>query len=192
MSKESIRTFIALEINEITKEKINRIQDKIKQTNSIKASWVSKNNLHLTLKFLGETQLKFIEPIKNNIKECLESLNAINCNITKAGVFPNEKFPRVAWVGIEEGKAKIIDLAKKIEYSIFKLGFKKEKREFKTHITICRIKQLLDYNQFCSIIDLTNKTFEPIEFTLNKITFFESQLSPQGSIYTELFRYILQ
>lgn len=192
MSKESIRTFIALEIDQTTKEKIIEFQNKIKQTQSIKASWVESSRIHLTLKFLGDTRLKNIEEIKDTIKECFKNTKAINCTLTKIGAFPNEKFPRVVWVGIEEGRDQIIDLSIKLENSLSELGFKKEKREFKTHITICRAKQLLDYGKFSLTLNQINETFKPIEFILNKIIFFESKLTQKGPIYTDLFNHLLQ
>ncbi|MBL7197270.1 MAG: RNA 2',3'-cyclic phosphodiesterase [Candidatus Omnitrophica bacterium] len=192
MSRESIRTFIALEISEEIKEKIIDIQNKIKQTNSLKGKWVSKDKLHLTLKFLGDTQLKYVEKIKDKIKECFKDADVINCHLTNIGTFPNEKFPRVIWAGIKSGDIQIINLAKKLEESLLEFGFKKEKRGFKTHITICRPKQILNRDQFKSALEEINKNFRPREFTINKIIFFESKLTPQGPIYTALLNYFLQ
>lgn len=191
MPGQSIRTFIALEIDENIKEEIIQIQNKIKQTNSISGKWVTKDNLHLTLKFLGDTQLKYVEEIKQNLKECLIGESAISCNLSKVGLFPKEKFTRVIWVGIEGGDIGIINIAKKIEESLSKIDYAKEKREFKTHITICRPKQILNRDQFKSVLEEINKNFNPIKFTINKITFFESKLTPKGPIYTAISNYFL-
>ena len=192
MSSESIRTFIALEIGEKIKKRIVEVQDKIKQTNSLIGKWVPGENLHLTLKFLGDTKLKLIEQIKDKIKECSNDEHAMSYSLTHIGVFPNEKFTRVIWAGIEGTNSQITNLAKKLEESIFRLGFKKEKRGFKTHITFCRIKQILDRNRFRTTLEEINKDFKPIEFIINKITFFESNLTPTGPIYTALFNYYLK
>jgi len=192
MSSKSIRTFIALEISEEIKDKIEKIQSTIKLTDSIKGSWVKKENLHLTLKFLGDTQIKYIEEIKEKIRECFKDKNSINCNLADIGTFPNEKIPRVIWVGIKNGALEIINLASNLEISLSQLGFKKEKRDFKTHITICRPKQISDYQKFKNTLKEINRQFSPQEFTINKITFFESKLSPQGSIYTPIFIHLLK
>lgn len=190
MPGQTIRTFIALEIEEKIKEKIIQIQDKINQSNCLKAKWVPKDNLHLTLKFLGDTKVKDIKDIKDKIKETVE-IQPINCTVDEAGAFPSEESPRVVWVGIGEGKNQITNLAIKLEESLALLGFKKEKREFKTHITICRTKQIINPQRLKDILREINDNFQPLKFSANKITFFESKLTPHGSIYTVLSDYLL-
>lgn len=191
MPQESIRTFIALEIEDAAKDRIYEVQNKIRLANLVKGSWVAKDNLHLTLKFFGDTRLKYVEAIKDKIKECLNDTPPIKCELTKIGVFPEIKSPRVIWVGIKDETNTITNLAKKIEENMFGLGFKKEKRDFKTHITICRPKQIFDPVQFGLLLEEINKNFKPLEFNINKLTFFESKLTPQGSIYTPLYTHIL-
>jgi len=192
MPPETIRTFIAIEISEEIKKKIAQIQERIKQTNSLKGKWVSIDNIHLTLKFLGDTRLNNIEKIKNKIKDCFEGEKSINCILANIGTFPNERFTRVIWAGIKNGDIQIIKLSKKLDKSLRQLGFKKEKRDFKAHITICRPKQILNHGQFTSTLEEINQNFQPQEFTINRITFFESTLTPQGPIYTSLLDYILK
>ncbi|MDD5006155.1 MAG: RNA 2',3'-cyclic phosphodiesterase [Candidatus Omnitrophica bacterium] len=192
MPGESIRTFIALEIEDKIKDKISEIQETIKRANLIKASWVAKNNLHLTLKFLGDTKLKDVEKIKEKIKNSSQGEQSIKCNLNKIGVFPNERSPRVIWAGIEGGYEQIAGLVNKLETNISELGFKKEKRDFKTHITICRPRQILNPQQFGLLLEEINKNFEPQEFVINELVFFESKLTPQGSIYTPLASYHLE
>lgn len=186
MSDKSIRTFIALEISEAIKEEIIRIQDEINKTNAISGKWVLKDNLHLTLKFLGDTPLDKVERVKEAIKDCFKEDKSINCDIAGVGVFPNDRFARVIWVRIKKGEIEIISLAKKLEKILSKLGFKKEKKDFKTHITICRPKQILDRNQFQLTLEKINRNFQPKEFVVNKIIFFESTLTPQGPNYATL------
>jgi 2'-5' RNA ligase len=191
MPGESIRTFIALELQDNIKDKIKEFQETIKSSNIIKGSWVAKDNLHLTLKFLGDTKLKYVEGIKQNIKDCLKDKTPIRCYLNRIGCFPNEKSARVIWAGLDDENGQILDLAKRLENSLFEFGFKKEKRDFKNHVTICRPRQILDPNQLSLLIEEINKNIKPLEFTINKITFFESQLTPQGSIYTPLSSFSL-
>lgn len=192
MPRELIRTFIALEIDNKIKERIIEVQDRIKQTNSLKGKWVPPNNLHLTLKFLGDTKPKLIEQIKDKIIECAKNECAATCSLSHIGAFPNERSARIIWAGIEDANSQIIELAKKLEESIFRLGFEKEKRDFKTHITFCRTKQILDHNKLKTILDEINSNFEPQEFVISKITLFESNLTPKGPIYTNLFSHHLK
>jgi 2'-5' RNA ligase len=192
MPEQTIRTFIALEIGEEIKAEIAQIQDKIKEANCVSGKWVLKDNMHLTLKFIGDTELKTVQKIKEELNRCLKDEKSIKCNVSSVGVFPDDRFARVIWVGIKNGDMQIIDLAEKLENRLCKLGFKKEKKDFKTHITICRPKQILDRNLLKASLEEINGNFKPKEFTADKITFFESKLTPQGPIYSALSSIILQ
>lgn len=191
MPRESIRTFIALEIDEKTKEEITKIQDRIRQSDSLSGKWVQKDNLHLTLKFLGNAQLKSVESIKEKIKQSIHGEHAISCSLTHIGVFPNEKFPRVIWAGIEGENVKIINLAKRLQEALSEFGLENENRDFKTHITICRPKQITNRNKFSAVLEEINKNFNPFDFIINKITFFESKLTPKGPTYLAISNYTL-
>ena len=192
MPKESIRTFIAFEIEDRVKDAIEDIKEKIKITNSIKGKWISKENTHLTLKFLGDTQLQKIDKIKECIRTSLNSTNLFNCVLKNTGTFPPSKFPRIVWAGIEKEEERITECVDGLENSLLKLHFKKEKRNFKSHITICRIKQVIDPQLFKSSMEEINNTFAPIDFKIDKVTLFESKLTPQGPIYTSLFNFSLK
>jgi len=192
MPKESLRVFIAIEIQDRIKDAIENIQEKLKKTNSIKGKWVSKENIHLTLKFLGDTQIQKIDKIKECIEETFREKNEISCSLKNVGTFPPSKSPRVVWVGIENKKDIIAEYADRLEDSLLKLHFKKEKRSFKSHITICRVKNVTEPQLFTSQIQEINKEFPSIYFQIEKITLFESKLTPQGPIYTSLFSFSLK
>lgn len=192
MPQETLRTFIALELEESAKETIVRIQEQLRQANVIKGSWVKKENLHLTLKFLGDTPQKRIDDIREALQKDFTVFSAVPCNLQSVGAFPNERSARVLWVGIQQGKTQIAEIAGTVEGALVPLGFKKEKRDFKTHITICRIKNVLDHIKFSAMIGQINSSFQPLAFTACAITFLESKLTPQGSVYTPLFNYRLQ
>lgn len=191
MPRDAIRTFIALELDTAIKEKIAVIQNTAQQAHALKASWVAENNLHLTLKFLGDTPKNKVASISDTLKECCNNIAATDCTITTAGVFPDDRFPRVVWVGIEKGGDRLTYLAQKIEDALGAMGFKKEKREFKSHITIARIKRVLDYHQFKATLEQINKTFSPIEFVAATITLFESTLTSDGPVYSRLAHCLL-
>lgn len=183
MPHHAIRTFIALELDAAVKEKIAATQSALKQTQTLKASWVAKNNFHLTIKFLGDTPKNKVASLSEALKECCDTMSAIDCRITATGVFPDNRFPRVVWVGIENGSEHLAGLAQKIEDALGGLGFKKEKREFKSHITIARVKNILDYQQFTASLQHINEAFSPIPFLATAITLFESTLTPNGPLY---------
>ena len=191
MPAQTIRTFIALELENNTKDFITNIQNKLKESDSLKAKWIESNNLHLTLKFLGDTHKETLDQIKDRLNNSLKKNKPFKCNLSEIGTFPNERFIKVLWIGIDQGKDKLKNLSNIINDELYKLGFKKEEKEFKTHITICRPKQILDQDNLQKTFQEINKSFKPLEFTASRITLFESQLSPQGPTYFSLFSYNL-
>jgi len=186
MPQKTLRTFLALEIEDKVKQVIVTIQDKVKSSNSIKGSWVDKDNLHLTLKFLGDIKLDEVERIIEILNKNFKDEISINCGINKIGVFPDSRFPRILWIGTENDSGKIKELFDKLEDCLSNLGFKKEEREFKTHITISRIKQVFNRDKLDQLINDTNSNFTPIPSKITKLTFFESKLSSKGPTYIPL------
>ncbi len=176
-----MRLFIAIELPEEIKEHLAQTQAKIKENLSKedKFRFVSKDQIHLTLKFLGEVQPDKLE----NIKELLGkvSFNPFSSNLSELGVFPNESQIRVVWAGLSP-EEKIILLQKEIDGKLKKL-FPKEK-DFKPHLTLARVNSIQDNKSFINnlkTIKIENKTIPIDSFKLVKST-----LTANGSIYEEL------
>jgi len=147
---------------------------------------VSPENLHITLKFLGDVDDKQAE----NIKQKLLEIKAEELKITLGNVsfFPNEKNPRVIWIGINEGQEEIIELERQIDSKLSGLGFKAEKEDFKPHLTIARIKFIKDK---CKLLEAANcikigKGFDDKSFDL-----MASALRPEGPEYKILHQFSL-
>ena len=137
-----MRLFIAIEIPEEIKEHISKIQEKM-DTAKNKIRFVNKDNIHLTLKFLGEVQPNKVDDIKNNLKKItFKPFSAVLDNI---GVFPSESYIKVIWIGLKPEEP-ILELQKTIDEALKKM-FKKEKN-FKPHLTVARVKYIKDKNGF--------------------------------------------
>lgn len=188
MVQETARLFIALDFDAATKERIALIQNTLRQSQSLKASWVAEDNFHLTLKFLGDTPKNKLPIITDVITGACKDIQRIPCTITEAGSFPPHHCPRVVWVGIEHGNDEISALAHAVENALSKIGFKKEKRAFASHITIARVKNMLNYRDFQKTLSAVNENFQPISFTFETVTIFESTLTPTGPLYKGLSR----
>lgn len=179
-----MRSFIALEFDNDLKRKLYSIQENLKKE-IIKGSWVSYDNFHLTLKFLGNIDRETVVDIDKVLKNISENYNGIQLSLYKLGYFKGNKNIRVLWVGTK-GDIKLLDsLNKDLENQMESLNFKKETRPFKPHITIARrvvfkenfhhIKEEIDY-----------------DFVLNKITLMKSEDIMGKRIYTPLKSYNLQ
>lgn len=178
---EFIRTFIAMELNEDVKNKIMEFENRLKECRS-EMKLVERENLHITIKFLGEINVKLLENIYREMEEIKGEKFAIN--IKGVGVFPNEKFIRVIWVGVEEGKEKILKIQREIDEKLTKHGFSKEK-DFIPHITVARVKSIGNRNEILKILD----EFKEIDFgksLVDRIILKKSILTSRGPIYSNL------
>ena len=173
-----MRTFVAAEIH--NDEVLNSIA-KLQSDFKIKATPVSKQNMHFTMLFLGE----ITEDVAENVKKVLAtvSFKPIEANFTHVGAFPNTRFPRVVWIGIDEKASnQLVELASQVEKKLAPLGFKADK-PFKPHLTIFRIKHKID-----DILETIDK-FKTAEFgkdTITELKFKKSILTPSGPIYSDL------
>lgn len=172
-----MRTFVAVEITDKTVlDSIKKIQSEIK----IPAKPVEIHNMHFTLMFLGEIP----EEMANKVQAQLETIqfSAFDVGFVGVGAFPKPKFPRVIWVGLDQGGEKLVQLAKIVEKKLTPLGFKSDK-PFKPHATIFRIK-----NKVGDITDQLAK-YTNVKFGSQKVSsikFKQSVLTPNGPIYSDI------
>ncbi|MCM8786271.1 MAG: RNA 2',3'-cyclic phosphodiesterase [Candidatus Omnitrophica bacterium] len=174
-----MRTFVGIDLPENIKESLKEVIDRLKKIKEAKP--VKIENLHITLKFLGEVEGKGdINKIKEKLEKCALDVDSFDVEVKGIGVFPSEKRVRVLWIGAEdEGYLK--KLNEKIEQAMNEFGFKKEK-DFISHITIARFKSIPNLNFIKEISEKYNEflfgKFRVISFQL-----FESKLMPEGPIY---------
>lgn len=178
---ELIRTFIAIEIEESVKNKIMEFENKLKECCS-EMKFVEKENLHLTIKFLGEISIKLLDKVYEKMEKIKEEKFTIS--VRGVGVFPNEKFMRVIWVGVEEGREKILKIQRELDESLTSIGFTKEK-DFTPHITVARVKSLGNRSEILNILN----EFKERNFgrsIVDKIVLKKSLLTPKGPIYSNI------
>jgi len=181
---DTIRTFIAFKLPENIISSIRKIQEDIKSY-AFKVRWVNPENIHLTLKFLGNISATDIEKVSESIINTVNGHAPISLTVKGAGVFPCIKRPRVIWVGITGEIEKLAGIQKDIEENLEKLGFPREKRPFRGHLTLGRIKGKIDPKK---LLDAMKKfeRFESELFIADKVFLFKSDLNSTGSVYTEI------
>ena len=174
------RCFIAIEFSDDVIKEIARIQELLAKT-KFTGKVTELENLHLTLKFLGEIDDKKIEEVKKKLKEI--KLSSMKLKLGKIGTFSIHGNPNIIWVKVE-GK-EIYELQKKIDDSLGDL-FKPEER-FMSHLTIARIKYVKDKKGFLEHIDSIH--VKPIEFDVSSFKLKKSELKPIGPVYMDLESY---
>ncbi len=179
------RTFIAIPFNEKIKLKINEFEEYFKKKTGYSGRLIPADKIHLTMKFLGDTDIDLFDKIKDRLAH-VGYLNIVfRVTIYGIGVFPNLKYPRVLWLGLKSIPSELIKLKNDIETVISPIGFAEEEREFCPHLTISRIKKK-KLTEIEKKFIKNNKQFNIGELEVNKIDFVESQLSSNGAIYTTL------
>ncbi len=180
---DKLRTFIAIEIPESIKEKIATVIEKLKERVG-GLSWVRPSTLHVTVKFLGSVERERIEPIARALERIGSETSPFRVTIKGVGGFPSVKVPRVVWMGIEDCQ-ELTELHRRVEQEMHRLGFEKETRPFRPHLTLCRVKGEVDRKRLSE--ELVRSVPSICEtFVADGIILFKSELNPGGAIHTPL------
>lgn len=185
----AIRTFVAIDIPSPVQKTLAAVQHRFLPLD-LKASWVRPDHVHLTLKFLGEIDSKQAPEISGALAEGLRGRPAIPVSLGAVGIFPPTGAPRVLWVGLEDSAGALDSLQQAVETALAPLGFPPEKRRFSPHLTLARIKSPKGARRLREAVRSFDRA-EPVAFQVEWVTFYQSQLTPKGSIYSALERFPL-
>ncbi|MCK9230446.1 MAG: RNA 2',3'-cyclic phosphodiesterase [Syntrophales bacterium] len=188
MNRQSMRMFIAVELPGPVVDYLEMVQNRLKgRLGGVR--WVAPSSIHLTLKFLGDTDSGLLEILSRAVRKHTDSQKTITLSLAEVGVFPDVTRPRTIWVGLGGDTAVLSGLRKRIESELDALGCRKEKRSFKPHVTLGRVTSVMEaVPGLKEAMDL-QKTGEEPSFTVRGLTLFRSDLHPRGARYTPLERY---
>jgi 2'-5' RNA ligase len=185
-----MRIFIAIELPSLVKEELARIQERLKGTRD-KIKWVDSSLIHLTLKWVGEIEEKDLEKVVEAAKRVASKFSPFNLEVKGMGAFPSFLSPRVIWIGVNEGKEAVEDLAREIHQELGKEGFSSENKKWVPHLTLGRVKLLLERGKLAEIIQ-GEKDAKAGRVRVESLSVVRSRLTPQGPIYTTLKRISLR
>ena len=154
-----------------------------------KITWVSEKNIHITLKFFGDTAEDKIDEICQVLDEVAFRSHPFDLSLEDIGIFGSSYDPRVIWFGMKKSEA-VEKLAEDVIQSLKTIGFEPDRQNFRPHLTVGRIKQVISKRQFQQIIDTFKDTFlQDVQVT--DFELYESILRPQGPVYTVVERFKL-
>ncbi|MDQ4123408.1 MAG: RNA 2',3'-cyclic phosphodiesterase [Acidobacteriota bacterium] len=185
-----MRAFIAVDISEESRRLVaERIAFLRARFSDLRAGWEKPEKLHLTLKFLGEVPEEKLPAIISAVEDAAKNIDPFPIVLEGAGAFPSRGAARVLWLGVKDESQYLKELQKLVETETERIGFEKERRAFKPHLTIARLKEP---EKARSLTDLHLKTeFPAINFSVSEVVVYKSDLRPTGSIYTPLARIVL-
>lgn len=184
MNPDTLRLFIAAELDPGTQEAIGIIQNHLKKSGG-DVKWVKPSNIHLTLKFLGDAPANMVDGITTAMQESVQSVRTFSMEISGLGAFPRISNPRIIWMAVENGQREVKQIADFLEEKLETLGIKKEEREFSAHITVGRTRS--PQNSFALSKALKEfKPAAPLTQEVNHITLIKSTLTAQEPVYEVL------
>jgi 2'-5' RNA ligase len=185
---EEVRCFIAIELPDGVKRGLRELQAQLKAGSQAPVKWVDPNNIHLTLKFLGNVAAGRIDEIGQAMTESVRGTSPFSLEVKELGVFPNSRRVQIVWVGVSGELEKLSRLQQRIESGLEKLGFAPENRRFTPHLTLARLRDRATPQEREKLGQLIAETeFEAAQsFTVNSVKLIKSQLTREGPIYSQL------
>ncbi len=199
-----IRTFLAVELGEELRKRIAQTQQDLKQRLSrealrdVRISWVQPGSIHLTIKFLGDTDEQLIDPMRTAIDQAMREHRPLYIPLERLGTFPRPQQPRVLWVGAsqqweqgEEAK-RLAVLHRAVEDCCATFHFASDGRPLSPHLTLARVKEgERQVGQALAKSGAMDRSLSLESVALESIVLMKSELRPTGSVYTKLWEIAL-
>lgn len=177
-----MRTFIAANLTDTLKAALSQVQEALKARGA-DVGWVKPENLHITLKFLGEVEEARLPVLSEAIASSLRGTSPFPLALGGLGAFPDLRFPRVIWIGVKRGAKELSALQARLEEGLQRIGFSPEDRPFSPHLTLGRVRSPRGRG---ALVEGLKALEVPIlgEMILESVDLMRSQLHPTGAIYT--------
>lgn len=186
MGEKRFRSFVAVNLDEPLRAALAEAQGRLRRVPA-DVSWTLPGNIHLTLKFLGEIGERGAERVGRALEGAAAPHAPFTAGAAGFGVFPPKGPPRVVWAGVGEGAEALVSLHGSVERALAALGFPREGRPFRPHLTVGRVRSPRNAAALReAIAELGGGLLGT--FSVGHLDLMDSQLHPRGSIYTLLRR----
>jgi len=188
-----MRVFIAIDIGEEIRAALGDLQQQLQSKVDIKKSdvkWVEPNNIHLTLKFLGEIKDEKVAEVCNVTEDVAGRYKSFELDVETVGSFGGRS-ARVLWVGVGQGSDDLLRLQEDLDQQLASAGWLQETRKFTGHLTLCRVRNPKAGIKLAQTSE-AYRDFKLGTMSADSVTVYQSQLKPTGPVYTVLGDYKLQ
>jgi len=178
-----VRAFIALELPKNLRDRMGEVVNAL-DVGGAKVRWVPTDQMHLTLRFLGDIDNQQLEQIRSALHEAADAQKTpVNLGVGGLGAFPNRRNPRVIWVGVTHhpGLSEVQGL---LDRSAVDSGIEPEARTWSPHLTLGRVKYVATDSPLLK--RLKSVRVETYYYTCDRVTLFESTLTSEGALYRPL------
>lgn len=188
LNNKKVRLFISIELSEEIRKEIAKFVRKLKRS-YWPVRWVASQNIHITLAFLGWSEQDSVLHVSSHVSQAVQGINSFEIKIRGIGCFPDERRPRVIWVGLVGDLEALGKLQKRVGEELEKAGFKIEERKFIPHLTLGRVQKGTGApalrNLGRQIGKMSVGEFKNI-IGVEKVSVIQSVLRRSGPIYKEL------
>ena len=187
MNDKPLRAFIALDLPDGLKKEMEELLFHLKKAGA-DVKWAHPQNMHLTLKFLGDTPPDRIAHVKNFLEVLSRKQKPFVMHCAGLGGFPDLDHPRVLWVGVDEGEEELKALARAIESEAAEIGSPKEERAFSAHLTLGRVRGRMNLERL--VREMKGTPFLSAEkAAMDHLTLYKSHLTAEGPLYEPIQKF---
>jgi len=186
----NIRSFVAVELDPSVRRALGECIARLEaEEGGELVRWVSPQSIHLTLRFLGDIDAEQVPALSRALDRVVASRARFDLALGDLGCFPNPQRARVFWVGVQDSRGRLRALVESLEDALARLGFERETRPYKAHLTLGRVRRNASRSQVAalaseSVLDLTRGLALPVR----GVSLIQSDLTPSGAIYSRLHR----
>ena len=184
-----MRLFVAIPVDEQIKRRMLRVCDDI-DVRDARVRWCSAEQLHLTLKFIGEVEESLVKPICDAVRRVAGRTPALDLDIGHTGCFPEIGAVRVIWIGGSDSSGTLPNVVQELEDALVPLGIAREKRTFSEHFTIGRVKFDHSHGRLRQSVKVGG--FDASRQAVRELVLYQSTLCQSGAQYAVVLRAKLQ
>ena len=183
--QKTLRAFVAVPLPDAVAVFLQQVQARL-QSSGMNIRWAASKNIHLTLKFLGDMDPSRIPAVADQMDAAAGPISSFSLKAGGVGVFPNLRNTRVLWVGLDGDLDRLRTIQATLSSGLESVGFNRESRKFRAHLTIGRTRQRIDSETIRASLEPL-KDVASDSFRVDRLTLFKSSLKPTGAVYTRLY-----
>lgn len=182
---KTIRAFLAIDPPDEVIREIGAVQGRLRKLIEGDIRWVRPEGIHLTLKFFGDIFAADVANITAAAEKAVEKEKPFSLLIGGAGVFPDPRRPRVLWLGMNGDVERLLAFQKGLDQSLHEIGFPREERPFRPHLTLGRIKTPRGLIGLARALE-KGEEYTAGRFVASGLSLLQSELTPRGAMYKQL------
>lgn len=181
---DTVRLFIACEVPDDTRNAIGTVIDELKARSGTAVRWIRAEGVHVTLKFLGEVPMKQLPAIKLAVQEAVHGTAPFELEFSNIGTFGGREGLRIMWVGIAGDVLRLEKLVRDVNAALAVVGFEPERRPFRPHLTLGRVRDEIPTRQRAEIeVAVGKMAVPPAPWRTTQVSLMRSKLTTTGAVY---------